>query len=90
MTSGRSGPSRLRETVTGALWPLPTAAIVLAVVLGSALPVLDEALQADGGQPLAYVFGGGPSAARGILSTIAGSVFLNPSSAARLATKMAG
>ena len=74
MTSGRSGPSRLRETVTGALWPLPTAAIVLAVVLGSALPVLDEALQADGGQPLAYVFGGGPSAARGILSTIAGSV----------------
>ena len=74
MTSGSSGPSRVRDAVTGALWPLPTAAIVLAVVLGSALPVLDEALQADGGQPLAYVFGGGPSAARGILSTIAGSV----------------
>jgi uncharacterized membrane protein len=74
VTSGSSGPSRVRDAVTGALWPLPTAAIVLAVVLGSALPVLDEALQADGGQPLAYVFGGGPSAARGILSTIAGSV----------------
>jgi uncharacterized membrane protein len=48
--------------------------VVLAVVLGAALPLLDEALQASGEEPLAYVFEGGPSAARGILSTIAGSV----------------
>jgi uncharacterized membrane protein len=65
---------RLRDAITGALWPLPTAAVVLAVVLGAALPLLDEALQASGEEPLAYVFEGGPSAARGILSTIAGSV----------------
>jgi uncharacterized membrane protein len=66
--------SRVRDAVTGALWPLPAAAVVLAVVLGAALPLLDEALQASGEEPLAYVFEGGPSAARGILSTIAGSV----------------
>src|SRR3712207_7917242 len=66
--------SRVRHAVTGGLWPLPAAAVVLAVVLGAALPLLDEALQASGEEPLAYVFEGGPSAARGILSTIAGSV----------------
>ncbi|WP_179224649.1 DUF2254 domain-containing protein [Geodermatophilus pulveris] len=65
--------ARVREAVTGALWPLPTAAIVLAVGLGIGLPVLDEVLE-SGQRPLALVFEGGPSAARGILSTIAGSI----------------
>ncbi len=74
MKRGTGRLSRARDAVTGALWPLPAAAVVLAVVLGAALPLLDEALQASGEEPLAYVFEGGPSAARGILSTIAGSV----------------
>ena len=74
MRRGTGRLSRVRHAVTGALWPLPAAAVVLAVVLGGALPLLDEALQASGEEPLAYVFEGGPSAARGILSTIAGSV----------------
>ena len=65
--------ARLRDGVTGALWPLPTAAVLLAIGLGIGLPVLDEVLD-SGQQPLALLFEGGPSAARGILSTIAGSV----------------
>ena len=74
MTPRNDRPSRIRNAVTGALWPLPTAAILLAIGLGIGLPVLDELLQASGERPLALVFEGGPSAARGILSTIAGSV----------------
>ena len=73
MTQPGGAASRLRQAVTGALWPLPTAAVLLAVGLGIGLPALDEVLD-SGQQPLALVFGGGPSAARGILSTIAGSV----------------
>ncbi len=73
MTPSGGAASRLRNAVTGALWPLPTAAILLAIGLGIGLPVLDEVLD-SGQRPLALVFEGGPSAARGILSTIAGSV----------------
>ncbi|RBY82490.1 DUF2254 domain-containing protein [Geodermatophilus sp. TF02-6] len=75
----RRGPhdvawARARQAVTGALWPLPAAAILLAIGLGIGLPAVDEALQGSGEEPLAYVFGGGPSAARSILETIAGSL----------------
>jgi uncharacterized membrane protein len=73
VTRPGSAASRLRQAVTGALWPLPTAAILLAIGLGIGLPVLDEVLD-SGHEPLTLVFEGGPSAARGILSTIAGSV----------------
>ncbi|WNV74240.1 DUF2254 domain-containing protein [Geodermatophilus sp. DSM 44513] len=73
MTPQGSRWARVREAVTGALWPLPTVAIVLAVGLGVGLPVLDDVLDA-GQRPLVLVFEGGPSAARGILSTIAGSI----------------
>jgi uncharacterized membrane protein len=73
VTPSGGAASRLRNAVTGALWPLPTAAILLAIGLGIGLPVLDEVLD-SGQRPLALVFEGGPSAARGILSTIAGSV----------------
>ncbi len=58
----------------GALWPLPAAAVLVAVGLGVALPVLDAALEGPDGHPLAFVFGGGPSAARGLLAAIAGSL----------------
>jgi uncharacterized membrane protein len=62
-----------RSALTGALWPLPTAAIALALGLAVVLPELDRILQ-YGDQPLAYVFGGGPSAARTMLSAIASSL----------------
>ncbi|WP_167760905.1 DUF2254 domain-containing protein [Geodermatophilus sp. DF01-2] len=73
MTPRGGAWSRLRDSFTGALWPLPTALIVLAFALGLVLPIFDEILN-TGEEPLALVFEGGPSAARGILSTIAGSI----------------
>ena len=48
MTPRNDRPFRIRNAVTGALWPLPTAAILLAIGLGIGLPVLDELLQASG------------------------------------------
>ena len=74
---GRSGPrgavGRVVDRASGALWSLPSVAIVLALGLGVGLPLVDELLQ-RGGEPLTYVFGGGPSAARGMLGAIAGSL----------------
>ncbi|MGY2066123.1 DUF2254 domain-containing protein [Blastococcus sp. SYSU DS0619] len=66
---------RLWRLARGALWPIPLMAVTLAVVVGVLLPVLDEALStADEGSPLAFVFGGGPAAARDLLAAIAGSL----------------
>jgi uncharacterized membrane protein len=59
--------------IAGALWPIPAAAVALAVVLGIALPALDGALQ-EGQDSLTLVFSGGPAAARTVLSTIASSL----------------
>lgn len=70
----RGGP--LGAVVTGlrsALWPLPVLAIVVAVALGFALPALDHHLQ-DAGRAISFGFGGGPSAARALLSAIATSL----------------
>ena len=64
----------VRTTVAGALWPLPTAGILLAIGLGIGLPQLDQLLQDGGAEPLGYVFSGGPSAARTMLSAIASSL----------------
>ncbi|WP_158545873.1 DUF2254 domain-containing protein [Blastococcus sp. TF02A-30] len=72
----RAGGSRwtaLRLALTGTLWPLPALAVALAVGLGVALPAVDEAL-AYGDHPITFVFGGGPSAARTMLSAIASSL----------------
>jgi uncharacterized membrane protein len=63
----------LRTAVTGALWPIPAAAIVLAVALGVGLTELDQAL-GFGEDPIRVVFTGGPSAARTLLSAIASSL----------------
>jgi uncharacterized membrane protein len=49
-------------------------AVLLAVVAGVGLTRLDRALEGPGGHPLAYVFGGGPAAARDVLAAIAGSL----------------
>jgi uncharacterized membrane protein len=63
----------LWNTVTGALWPLPTIAIVVALALGIGLTELDQAL-GFGEDPIRVVFTGGPSAARTVLSAIASSL----------------
>lgn len=61
--------------VRGSLWPVPVVGIVLAIGLGVVLPALDEMLASrPGGHPLAFAFGGGPSAARDLLAAIAGSL----------------
>ena len=64
----------LRRAVGGALWPVPAAAVLIAIGLALALPELDRHLQRGPGEPLTFVFGGGPSAARTVLSAIATSL----------------
>lgn len=64
----------VRRSLGGALWPVPAAAVLLAIGLGLALPELDGRLQEGPGEPLTFVFGGGPSAARTVLSAIASSL----------------
>jgi uncharacterized membrane protein len=63
----------LRASLAGALWPLPTAAVAVAITAGLLLPELDAALS-YGDDPLQFVFTGGPAAARTILSAIASSL----------------
>lgn len=59
----------------GSLWPIPVLGIVIAIGMGVGLPALDEALASrNGDNPLIFVFGGGPSAARDLLAAIAGSL----------------
>lgn len=82
MSSGRRLRRRLQlrlasftEAVQARIWPLPTAAIIVAVALGIALPLLDSAL--DERLPPAIqdvLFSGGPQSARAVLSAIAGSL----------------
>ncbi len=79
MPSDRSSPrggrlNTLRRTLGGALWPVPAAAVLLAIVLALTLPELDRYLQQGPDEPLNFVFGGGPSAARTVLSAIATSL----------------
>ncbi|NEK86751.1 DUF2254 domain-containing protein [Blastococcus saxobsidens] len=66
---------QVRNRLSGALWPVPALAIVLAVGLGVTLPALDGLLGGPGDDnPLTFAFGGGPSAARDVLAAIAGSL----------------
>lgn len=71
---GRRPLASLADAARASLWPLPVAFVLLATVAGVLLPLLDEAL--DGRLPLfvgTVVFGGGASAARDILLTVAGA-----------------
>lgn len=64
----------VRESLQAQLWPVPLAAVVVALMLGQFLPFLDERL--DDSLPVAVsglLFGGGPEAARSLLETIASS-----------------
>jgi len=80
VSSGRSSSLRsswaaLSESVRTRLWPLPIAAIVLAVALGVVLPRIDVLV--DGTLPTGVdsaVFNGGAETARAVLSSIAGSL----------------
>jgi uncharacterized membrane protein len=67
--------SLLWDTWRTQLWPLPTAGVAAAVGLGVGLPRLDAHL-ADNlpAGVTAYLFTGGPEAARTVLSTIASSL----------------
>jgi uncharacterized membrane protein len=75
VTRPRPPAAALWSRLGSSLWPLPVAAIVLAIALGVGLPALDAVLEEGGGDhPLTFVFGGGPSAARDLLAAIAGSL----------------
>lgn len=73
----RTRGSRLGATITllrSALWPIPCLGVIIAVALGVLLPEVDAWWSRSGNDPLAWVFGGGPSAARDVLAAIAGSL----------------
>lgn len=57
------------------LWPLPTLAVALAVVLGTVLPALDAGLEGQLPESVTvFLFSGGPEAARSVLQAISGSL----------------
>lgn len=63
------------DAVASRLWPVPLAAVIGAVLIGIALPEIDREIDQslyDG--VTAVIFGGGPEAARTVLSAIAGSL----------------
>lgn len=67
----RTGADGFRQQ----LWPLPAVAIVAAVGLGVAMPELDRRV-VERLPPgwTGYLFSGGPEAARGVLTAVAGSL----------------
>ncbi|MFF4260783.1 DUF2254 domain-containing protein [Streptomyces venezuelae] len=69
-----AGPLR-RDALRSQLWPLPTLGVLLAVAAGVGLPRLDMRILRHIPPSLtAYLFGGGPAAARTVLEAIAGSL----------------
>ena len=73
MASRGGAKEFLKARLSSSLWPLPVVGIGVAIALGVVLPALDGWLQ-EAGDPLTFVFGGGPSAARDLLAAIAGSL----------------
>lgn len=63
--------AHLRDGFRTKLWPIPTLAVLLALVLGAVLPLVDHHF--DGGDS-DLLFGGGADAARTVLSAISGSL----------------
>ncbi|GAA3635614.1 DUF2254 domain-containing protein [Microbacterium awajiense] len=65
----------LSDAVASKLWPVPLIAVVCAVLLGIALPLLDRVVDDDLPTWVSgLVFSGGVDAARAVLSAIAGSL----------------
>ncbi|MDQ0756400.1 DUF2254 domain-containing protein [Arthrobacter sp. B3I4] len=79
---GNRGPARgdgrvarWMEALRSQLWPLPVAAVVAAVAVGTALPALDAAVDDQVPDTFAVLlFTGGPEAARAVLQAISGSL----------------
>lgn len=66
---------RFREEMQSRLWPLPVAAIVVAVGLGVGVPALDRLLDEVLAGPIdGALFSGQPDSARAMLSAISGSI----------------
>lgn len=79
--SGALHPRRWRRRLSGArtalataLWPLPAISVVVAIGLAIGLRHADLSLHDAGGEPTTWLFGGDGSAARTLLSAIAGSL----------------
>ncbi|MET3950429.1 DUF2254 domain-containing protein [Arthrobacter sp. UYEF36] len=67
--------ARWRDALRTQLWPLPAAAVGLAVALGTMVPALDAAVDGELPEGIAVLlFSGGPEAARAVLQAIAGSL----------------
>jgi uncharacterized membrane protein len=65
----------LVEATRTELWPLPTVGVLVAVLLGVALPQFDAPITANAPWLVSRVlFGGGPDAAREVLSAVAASL----------------
>ncbi len=64
-----------RDVIRTQLWPIPTLAVVCALLLGLGLPELDASVDADLSAGLSgLLFGGDASAARSLLETISSSL----------------
>lgn len=71
----RRASSRLSDTLRTELWPVPTIGVLLAVIVGVVFPQLEAGAQGGKSEEVStYLFGGGPDAARTVLSAIAGSL----------------
>ena len=67
--------ARWKDALRTQLWPLPTAAVALAVALGTMFPALDAAVEDQlRGDTGIFLCSGGPEAARAVLQAIAGSL----------------
>lgn len=67
--------ARWMDALRTQLWPLPAAAVALAVALGTMLPALDAAVDGELPEGVAVLlFSGGPEAARSVLQAISGSL----------------
>ena len=71
----RSGLHTIRDAARSQLWPVPTAGVVLAMIVGVVLPMLDRAV--DGSLPewlQSLIFGGDAGAARTVLDAVSSSL----------------
>jgi uncharacterized membrane protein len=65
----------VRDAFLTRLWPLPTIAVVLAVLLGLSVPEVDAAIDGDLSNRVGgWLFGGDANAARALLGAIASSM----------------
>ncbi|MDO5743690.1 MAG: DUF2254 domain-containing protein [Micrococcaceae bacterium] len=71
----RDGLANRVDSLRSQLWPVPLAAIILAVAIGQLLPYLDKELDSrSASEVTGWLFGGGPEAASNLLQTIAGAM----------------